>query len=527
MWTSKLTWNDTTTFPFHNFWWRSPDGSQVITHICPIVPLPMYFPFPELNKYKDTRYLLKPGVELVADYTTLPETIEPALSEDWLPEIGAFYGVGDGGLGPFWFEVQIQDALADKGYVKFSNGLELFQDIEKCADRFPVWDEEMYLEFHRGVQTTQAWIKRANRLAEQMIETTENMRSIGHLFGVTYPYEQIKEIWKVILLNHFHDILPGSSIPEVYEDAKLDYKFIKSATDEIKNAGLEAMADKINTRPPSDGMEPVVVFNPLAFGRSSLVRVEIPTGGSYRVYDRNGSGVTSQEIRKDNKNYVIFRAGDMPSMGYRVYFVEKADQAPAGPGAGVSIHDSDTATVVTLENDFVKVAISKQDGWIHSLVDKSSDKEMLSGPSNRIASYYDRPKMYSAWNINENYLENPLPEGELKEVRVTADGPLFVEALVSREVEYLNKVTKFEQRIRLVEGDPVVYLDLWSDYRLTDSLTKIEFQTVLHADTVAADGPYLVVERPTHPQTEAEKARWEMVCHKWLDLAEPRWDWRS
>lgn len=521
MWTSKLTWNDTTMFPFHNFWWRSPDGSQVLTHICPIVPMPLYFPYAELKKYKSARCLLKPGTTLVANYATQPEVIKEAMSDDWLGEIGAFYGLGDGGLGPRKIEIKVQEALAKQGFTKFTTGLALFEDIAKCSDRLPVWDEEMYLEFHRGVLTTQAWIKRANRLAEQMMRSAEVIRSVGALYGITYPYESLKEVWKHILLNHFHDILPGSSIPEVYQDQKKDYQVIKAATEDVKVAGLKALSDLMKIEPPEDGLAPFVVFNTLAWDRGGLVKVEAPAARAFQVVDQSGAVMVSQQFDKDGKTYVLFRAQDVPSIGYKLYFLKSLPEPIETEAQGVSIIDSDTAGLV-LENEFARVVIDKKSGWLKSLKDKASGKELLSGESNQLASYFDRPTQYSAWNINKNYPKHPIDVGDVTEVKITSPGPLFVEAMIRREAKRLGKTTVFVQRVRLIQGDPVVYLDLDSDYHFTDILTKVRFSTVLESDTVSADGPYLVIERPTHPETASEKARWEMACQKWIDLSDQK-----
>ncbi len=188
-------------------------------------------------------------MELTADYSTPPEDIAKAMSEDWLNVIGVFYGLGDGGLGPRWVEVMTQDALAKKGYTKFSGGHAMFQDIEKCADRLPTWDEEMYLEYHRGVLTTQSWIKRAHRNSEMKMKTAESLRSMLQAFGAAYPAKSFLKTWKLILLQHFHDILPGSSIPEVHEDAKIYYAEIDTAISEFTQAGMTYLAKMTKTNP--------------------------------------------------------------------------------------------------------------------------------------------------------------------------------------------------------------------------------------------------------------------------------------
>lgn len=517
MWTSKLTWNDTTIFPFHNFFWRSPDGSEVLTHICPISPIPAYFPWGEVNKYKGTRYMLKPETKLVANYATLPATIEEALSDDWLNVVGVFYGLGDGGLGPVEAEVEIQEALAHKGYTRFSTGMGLFADIEKCANRLPVWNDEMYLEFHRGVLTTQGWIKEANRRAEQLMYTTEVLRSVNHAFGIKYPYEELKELWKLVLFQQFHDILPGSSIPEVYDDAREDYEHIFTHTEEVKDAGLVELAKTIELKPPGDGMEPVVVFNSLGWDRSGIVSIEIPTGKDYDMYDSGGTRVASQEIEIGDVPYLLFRAEDVASMGYKTYFIKEVDKASDVAGAPTVI-DSDTVMIV--ENEHVQVVIDKDQGWVRSLFDKNTGKQLVKDYANRVRAYYDRPDTYSAWNISRDYLDNEYELPAAGSVTVTARGPLFSEVSVHRVFEKYGRRTTFEQRIRLVKGDPVVYLDLDSDFNMHDALVKVEFNTVLHSDTVAAENAYLAVGRPAHPQTDAEKARWEMPCQKWIDFSD-------
>lgn len=516
MWTSKLTWNDTTTFPFHNFWWRSPDGSRVITHICPIVGWPGFFPFAELKKYKDTRYLLKPGTSLVADYTTPPDVIKNALSDDWLNQIGVFYGRGDGGRGPTEIEVEMQEAMVAKGYSHFSTGLALFQDIAKYSDRLPTWDAEMYLEYHRGVQTSQAWIKRKNRLAEQILRTAETIRSLSMVQGLSYPFEAFKEIWKLMLLQQFHDILPGSSIPQVYEDARADYANIEKSVQAIKDEGLGALAGKIKTTPPAEGLTPVVVMNPLGWERGGLVKVEAPEAGC-GVTDQDGRLLASQEVMEGGGKMLMWRAEAVPSVGYKTFYLKPG--AGSATAAGAPKITDDGAALV-LENELVRVRLDKRSGLLASLLDKTSNREMLSAPSNKLLAFFDRPVQYSAWNINHYYSRLPIALGSPTEVKITAQGPLFVEAMVTHKVRQGSRVTTFEQRVRVAAGDPVVYLDLDSDFNMHYTLVKAEFNTVLDANTIAADGPYLVLEHPTHPALAGQKAQWELICQKWIDLSD-------
>lgn len=525
LWSQKINWNQETIFPFRNFWWRAPDGSTVLTTLNTAGG---FYAFSELGRYKETRYLLQPGVSLAADYTTPPETIRAAFSKDWMNRIGIFYGAGDGGAGPTELEVQIQAALADKGYTKMSSSLTFFQEVEKFGTRLPTWDDELYFEYHQGVQTTHSWIKRANRRAEQLMHALETLRASLWLFGVEYPAAMIQELWKLVLLNQFHDILPGSSIPEVYEDAKKDYQKIESAAASLSAAGMEELARRVKVNPPERNFQGLVVFNPLPWPRDGLIKLPAESGYTYQVKDVGGNFMFTQNLGEGEEQSVVFRALNLPPVGYRTYFVRKVFL-----GAGMDIsgglvpHNTkldlrETEQTISMENEFFLVTVDKKSGWITSLRDKASGKEMIQGSANRLLAFHDRPREYRAWNIDPDYLKHPLPLPEAAEVKVTAAGPLFAEVLARRKMKRDGKITTFDQRVRLFLGDPVLYLDLDGDFHLENSLIKLEFNTTVNSEKIAADGPYVVEERSTHPRTPADKARWEMICHKWLDLSDGR-----
>ncbi len=517
LWTTKLVWNDTTDFPFHNFHWRSPDGSEVLTNIIHHSFYPIYFPIMEFRNYMNTRRFLKPGRSLVADYSTSKEKIESVLSDEKSKEVGIFYGWGDGGHGPKEVEVRIQKELAERGYTHFSAGEEYFRHIERSAGRYPVWTDELYLEFHRGTFTTQAWVKRANRKYERAIEDTEVLRSILHVMGHTYPYEELKETWKLVLLQQFHDILPGSSVSEVYEDSRDDYAEIDNKLNRITADGLRKMSSLIDTRPPASGTRPVVVFNPLSWAGEGMVKVEAPKGNAWRVMNAEGELFSSRCIEEKEKRYVQFVARDVPPVGYRVYYLklkstykEKSEDFPSV---------SETKDRIMLENRFLRLAIDKRSGLITSLVDKRTGVETISAPSGKLLAFRDRDLLFPAWNIEDDYFEQPIELPSPTGVEITCDDPLVVEILFKRKLKKDGGITTFEQRYRLVKGRPLVYIDVDSDFNLHNALVKMEFNTPFDSESVVADGPYVAVERPTHPKTAAAKARWEMTCQKWIDIS--------
>ena len=508
MWTSKITWNDTTIFPFHLFWWQAPDGTKILTHICPIsAGIP--FNAEEVSKFKSTRYLLKPGVKLTADYSTPPEKIEEAKSKDFIPEMAVFYGVGDGGHGPLTWEIKAQLAFQELGYGKIATAYQFFHQLDKYGERIPTWNDELYLEFHRGVMTTHEWIKRANRKAEALMRTVEAVQSWAHLLGAEYPQKKIEAIWKIVLLNQFHDILPGSSIPEVYKDAREHHRWIQSEAKKLINSGLEFLGSKINTTPPEQGMEPVLVFNPLGWERSDVVRLEISQGECYRVFNASGAELSSQCAEGENgKYYLYFKPSSLPALGWKVFYLKK------GEYEGERLVVKDTGSAVVLENDLIRVKIDKSSGWIASVYDKSAKYEFISQASNKILAYLDQPQMYSAWNISHNYLKNPRPVPAVSSIEVEEKGAVFARVLVERKGE----PTSFKQWITIYRDSPIIGLTTYTDMHWKETLIKVEFNSTIKTDKVWAEIPYAVIARPTHPKTPAEKARWEMPCQKWIDL---------
>jgi len=533
MFTAKLTWNGHNIFPFHLFTWQAPDGSQVLTHITNTVGGNALIPLSEiesynrddyvlsglevvngksnLGKYKQTRYLLKPGAKLTANYLTTPGQIKSVLSQEMVPVLGLFYGVGDGGHGPLVMEIENQVALEEAGYARFGSTEELFHAFEKYAGRIPVWNDEMYLEYHQGVMTTHEWIKRMNRQSESLMRSAEAAASAALLFGAEYPAEKIARSWKKILLLQFHDILPGSSIAEVYEDAALDYGEVAKDGRQVIDSSLFGLAEKIDTSAGREGREPLLVYNPLGWDRSDLVKFEIPARSQYRVFDGAGQELLSQAAAtEEGGNALYFNPGKVPGLGWKTVFLKSGEACAL---AGPSVKDGPDR--IEVENELVRIAIDKQSGLLVSLYDKGQQREFLKSPSNKILAFTDKTMRDAAWNLTEDYLTKPLPVPGPSSVRVESQGPLFVRVLVERK----GHPTSFKQWLTLAAGSPLVNLVTWTDMHWKDAIIKLEYNTVVQTDKVAAEIPYAVIERSTHPEVAWDKARTEMPVEKWVDLS--------
>ena len=533
MYTAKLPWNGHNIFPFHLFSWQSPDGSRVLTYISPtvlndnLIPLKEIELYPRtdyvlsdlsvvngrswLGKYRQTRYLLKPGVELTANYLTSPDQIRAALSSEMMPVMVSFYGVGDGGHGPLPLEIENQLSLQELGYGKMSDSDQAFRALEKYSGRIPVWNDEMYLEYHQGVMTTHEWIKRMNRGSETLMRTAEAAAAAALLLGREYPSEKLLKTWKTILLNQFHDILPGSSIAEVYQDTAIDYAQVEKDGNEVINSSLAALAKEIDTRLPESGLEPVLVFNPLGWDRSDPVRYEIPDNQSYRVFDADGKEILSQvAATEEGGRALYFKPGSVPGLGWQTLFL-KSGEACAFPGPKVK----ESAEAIEVDNGLVKIAIDKKTGLLLSLYDQTLKREFLKGPSNKILAFTDKTMRDPAWNLTEDYLTKPIAVPEASSVRVESQGPLFARVLVERKGK-----TSFKQWVTVWSGSAMVSAVTWTDMHWKDAIIKVEYNTMVKTDKVAAEIPYGVIERSTHPAVAWDKARTEMPVEKWVDLSD-------
>ena len=402
MFTAKPTWNGHNIFPFHLFQWQAPDGSQVLTHITSTVGgSASLFPTSEialygrddyvlsdlsvvngrffLGKYRQTRYLLKQGASLVANYLTSPDQIKAVLTKEMMPVMAIFYGTGDGGHGPLVKEIENQVALQQLGYAKLSGPDELFSAFEKYANRIPVWNDEMYLEYHQGVTTTHEWVKRMNRGSEALMRTAESVASAAFLFGADYPKDKITQTWEIILLNQFHDILPGSAIAEVYQDSAVDFAKVAKDGNEVIDSAMGSLADKIDTHAPASGLEPLVVFNPLGWDRTDMVKVAVPANAQYRVFDAAGQELLSQvAATEEGGNALYFKPGVLPGLGWKTVFLKSSD-ACSLPGPVVK----DGADKIEIANDLVSIVIDKKSGLLLSLYDQGLKKESSKAPATK------------------------------------------------------------------------------------------------------------------------------------------------
>jgi alpha-mannosidase len=472
--TQKLAWNDTNKFPHKVFQWQAPDGSQILT----------YFPN-EIGQGFEPLAIAKDAVELEQKYD-----IKNAL---WL------YGVGDHGGGPTadmmdlaedWKQSELFFQLQPQTVEGFIDQLQ-----EEIADKsIPVWNDELYLELHRGTFTTKADQKRRNRKMEERISNTEKFCSIANLnHKANYPKLKLEGAWKNLLLNQFHDILPGSSIPEVFEDANLAWAQAENACREIIQ-GIEAQSSNA-----------IDLWNFHSFPYQGIA--EIPKNA---LQEENGlclQGNTSQKnipIQK-TETAVIFHTVTIPSLGYVRYTLTDTQLPPIEvPFLEVEVD--------RLENKYLKVMLDPVTGDIHQILDKRTNTKLLNSPS-ILQFFEDRGQYWDAWNIDPQYEQKQLSSLELQSWSIQEKGPLRASLKSIRKF----RDSTFHQEILLDAYSPKITVRSWVDWQEEHILVKACFPLSFSAPFATYEIPMGVICRST--EGEEAKVKFEVPAQTWADLS--------
>ena len=430
------------------------------------------------------------------------------------------YGSGDHGGGPTQSnitQIHNQDANASLPHVYCRKASEFFGSLtttEKNA--LPTQVGEMYLENHRGTFTTRAAMKKYNRLTELTAEEAEKAASIATWLGaVSYPSTKVKMSWDKILVNQFHDILPGSSIDQVYNEAYDDAELVLNHLNNSMNYGLQGIASRADTTVAS-GI-PVLVFNPLSWSRNDLVQTDVTFASapaSVRIYDYAGTEIPCQVLSiNGNTAKVIFEASSVPSIGYKVYRAVSTTQGSYSTGLTIGSY--------VIENKRFRVEISSSTGNISRIYDKTNSKEVLSGGEGNVLQVYtnDTPGSYPAWNIDYADIGDPA-------VAFTGiNTPASITVVEAGPVRAIYRVTKnwygssFTQDITLYPSIDRVDVKMTANWNESNKMLKVAFPFNATSSTITYEVAYGAIDRSTARTTNFDKARFEVPGHKWADLS--------
>ncbi|MBI3477410.1 MAG: alpha-mannosidase [Acidobacteria bacterium] len=509
--TQKLLWaHEFTTFPHKLFWWEAPDGSRLLT----------YFPH-------DYGSSMEP-IPMAEDVGTWIPSMYPANAKD--PVMMYLYGVGDHGGGPTRTMLDQGKRLMNPDVVfpkvEFSTAGAFFDDLDKRNDlKIPVWKNELYFQYHRGVFTTQAETKKHIRHAEETLLDAEKYASLAHLYQRAYPQEEFTAAWKSLLFDQFHDIMPGSGIAVNYLEAKRDLEIVERSGNGILEHSFDEISSRIDT---SKAGTPIVVYNSMSWPRTDVIEGEaqLPaSSSSIEVVDSTGKAVPSQVL--DNKKEThhvrfLFRA-TVPAVGYATFYVRPTAKAAS---AGSSLK----ATSENLENEFVRLKVDPQTGCITSLFDKQSKQETLApaesdtgGPKNvacgnLLQTFVDKPKEFDAWNIDADFEKQYWSLDKADEVKLAESGPL--RAVIRVKHHFQN--SSFVQDITMYPGVPRVDVNMQTEWNEKHILLKVAFPVSVHSKTATFEIPFGSIERPTTRNTPEEQAQFEVPGQHWADLSDER-----
>ena len=478
--TAKMNWNQFNHFPYNVFYWKGIDGSRVLSHILPDG---------DYNGYPN------PGM--------LRGLVRGNSERDRCGWTLMSYGHGDGGGGPEAGHLEFLARARDTEGVPRCHQMKIrdfFENVSKCPD-LPEWVGELYLEMHRGTLTTQANNKRWNRRIESLYRDAEFCASVVGLMDLPYPREEFRAQWRRILLNQFHDVIPGSCIRQVVEDTDAMYPEINAAGEAILGSSLAHIVDRIDTGED----DAIVVFNTLSWDRDDVAAVKLPAEGPAAVLDVNGCEVPSQ--MSDGE---LRFAASVPSMGYSTYRL--IERPPAKFASELK------AGRRSLENRFFRLTLDR-DGVISSIVEKASGREVLpkGGRANLLQLFEDKPNVYDAWDIDFFYEDKFEDITSLESIEVVERGTLRAAVEITRSFG----ASKIRQRIVMHAFLPRIDFETWVDWHEDHKCLKVSFPVDVNASAARYEIQFGNIERPTHTNTQWDLARFEVCGHKWADLSDP------
>ena len=494
--TTKISWNQYNQLPHDSFYWEGIDGTRVLAHFCTT---------PTEHWFKTYNAELSPRSVLATWNAYKQNDVSDAALMS--------FGWGDGGGGPskeFLETARALQGMPDFPQLELDTAASFFRELARVpAAELPVWRGELYLEYHRGTYTSQAAIKQANRQAEALLRDAEWLSCLAAAGGAPYPAAELEAAWERVLFNQFHDILPGSSVAEVYVDAAADHARVRAALEPIVEGAMAHVAGGIAARHPG-----WLLFNGLGWERGGLVELPASEGRPAAYRDAAGAPLPAQPVgRGSGPGAVLVEAPRVPPLGYApVYAALGAAAAARAAAAGMEV------TPGRLENEFFRIELNDR-GEIARLLDKRATREVVreDEPANMLQAFEDRPLAHEAWDIDIFYQTRLLETASLAgPVEVEERGPLRGTLRLVRRV----LGARIEQRVRIYRGLPRIDFDTTVDWDERQVLLKAAFPVEVHADRATYEIQFGNVERPTHWNTSWDWARFEAAAHKWVDLSE-------
>jgi len=492
--TTKLSWNQYNRLPYDSFWWQGLDGTQVLTHFITT-------PDVEGKRYDTYNGDLSPRLVI--------GTWRNYQQKETHTELLTAFGWGDGGGGPTREMLENGQRLADHPgapHLRLGRAGEFFQNLEASAGKqLPVWNGELYLEYHRGTYTSQARSKRDNRRCEFLLHDAEFLAAwAAQATGHEYPHAELTRAWELLCLNQFHDILPGSSIGQVYQDSARDYGTILAIAEGVRQKALASLAQLL---PEATAF---VAVNTTSFGgRRVGLLLESLAPGRTLIDLATGESLLTQPVEAGTLVEVPYIAP------YGLLALGSGQNPSPLPRATVTVRLTTSGAV--MENDALRVEFGTA-GEITRLYDKAREREVLppGQRANVFQAFEDRPLGGDAWDIEIYYNDKRWTAEPAHSLTIVEAGPLRG----GLEIRRLLLNSEIVQHVYLEQGSHRLDFDTQVDWRERHVLLKVAFPVDILSPMATYDIQWGNIQRPTHRNTSWDWARFETVAHKWVDLSE-------
>ncbi|XP_032324937.1 alpha-mannosidase 2C1 isoform X4 [Camelus ferus] len=484
--TQKLSWNLVNSFPHHTFLWEGLDGSRVLAHFPP-----------------GDSYGMQGSVEEVL------KTVAKNRDKGRTNHSAFLFGFGDGGGGPTQTMVDRLKRLCDTDglpRVQLSSPGRLFSALEKDSGQLCTWVGELFLELHNGTYTTHAQIKKENRECERILHDAELLSSLALARSAQflYPAAQLRDLWRLLLLNQFHDVVTGSCIQLVAEEAMCHYEDIRSHGNTLLSAAAAALCAG------EPGPEGLLIVNTLPWKRTEVLALPRP-GGAHSLGLIPSPGDSAQHGLCSCSHPRLTAAPATPAACVR----------HAGAPADLASRPPPTKTdgSVTLDNGIIRVRLDPT-GRLTSLVLVASGREAIAegAVGNQFVLFDDVPLYWDAWDVMDYHLETRKPVlGQAGTLAVGTEGGVRGSAWFLLQI---SPNSRLSQEVVLDVGCPYVRFHTEVHWHEAHKFLKVEFPARVRSPQATYEVQFGHLQRPTHYNTSWDWARFEVWAHRWMDLSE-------
>lgn len=536
--TQKLRWNDTTAFPYSLFWWQGLDGTRMFS-----------LTLPPIGSDLDPVQMATHGAAWEAQ-TGLSEAL-------WLP------GMGDHGGGPTRDMLETARRWSQSPFFPTFSFTSVAAHLAALTNQaggveqptsgkdspapnspleampsLPTWQDELYLELHRGCYTVHADQKWFNRRCEDTLREAEMFAAIGQLQGVMdYPKADLERAWKQALFNQFHDILPGTAIPAVFATANAAWQSAYDSACTIRDRALQAIAHQSPLPSSQAAAIPLWVFNALAWERTDIVEIalnQLPEAAqakdihSWKLFESTtqtwlpcqvSHHTISSEIPPgqppaptEPSPHLLFLA-TLPPVGYRVFWLIPSDDAEQP--ASVPAASARRTRPWQLANNHLQAIIDPETGHLIELRHQGTHTDLINGPANQLQAFQDAGQYWDAWDIAPDYADHPLPAPQLQSIQWLEQGPLRQRLRVIRTLN----TSVFQQDYVLDQHASYLKVETVADWHETQVVLKVAFPLALTSEQATYEIPFGAIARSTHSPHAHAQAKWEVPALRWADVS--------